>query len=543
MSFKSLNLQTYFVTFITAFIILFTTVIGFIVQAQSSKSVQYEISEALSDTSYLVADKLDHFMWSRYGEMKVLSTLKVMKEANDLEEITNILNEVKDNFHAYSWIGFTNAAGIVEASTDDIQLGVDISERPVFQNAQSNTYIGDVHQAMLLEKILGNASNKPLQFVDISTPILDENGQFKGVIAAHFSWEWAEEVQNSIIEPIKQKEKNLEVLIIKKDSTVLLGPKDMVGNPLHLEAVSHANKGENSWTIETWPDKQKYLTAYALADGHLEYPGLDWTVLVRQPENIAFANLYDLREKLIGLSILSIIFFGFLGSFLAEFISNPLAELATAANKLRTGKRVEIPVKKGVRDIEILAKSFQDLLSTLTKTESNLDRWEFIAQRDKLTGLRNRLALDYYLENLFNNSKDKKVHAFFYLDLDGFKNVNDTLGHHHGDLLLKVVAQRLNNNIRNSEFICRIGGDEFAIILPLGKNNQVADMESVGKRIITSLNKPIHLDGTIIKIGCSIGTALWPVHDENPYQVLRYADKALFVSKEHGKNRMTHFSE
>ncbi|MFC4322713.1 sensor domain-containing diguanylate cyclase [Litchfieldia salsa] len=539
----SINLRTYFILILSAFVIIFTTVISFAINKESSQSFEKQIGHDLTEKAYQMANDLDHFMWSRYGEITILSNLKTLENQQNPEEINTLLNELKLNFPAYSWIGYTDSSGNVIASTDNILLGENISKRPVFKDALTETFIGDVHEAVLLAKLLPNPTGEDLKFVDISSPIFNEKNDFIGVLASHLSWEWAVEVQNTIIMPNQNKDEELEMFIVSKhDNTILLGPKDMIGQPLQLESVRKAQSGKNGWSLEKWSDEKNYLTGYALADGHLNYPGLEWTVIVRQPEEVAFFSVKELRNQVIIIGLFSVVVFGLIGWFLASIISNPLRQLAISAERLKNGEKTEIPIKRGIHDIETLSTSLRDLISALTKTKSELGKMELIAQLDKLTGLPNRLALDEYLKKLSIHS-ELDHYAVLYLDLDGFKNINDIHGHHHGDQLLKVVAEKMKGCIRSNEFICRLGGDEFVAIIKVQNTDSVETINMVGNRMIDSLNQPLNIEGTYVTVGCSIGAALWPVHDNESYQVLRYADKALYMSKEKGKNQITLFTK
>ncbi|MRH44536.1 diguanylate cyclase [Aquibacillus halophilus] len=536
----SLSLRTYFVLIFSAFVIIFTAIVSFVVTKESSESVEKQISDSLTEKAYQMADQLDSFMWTRYGEIKILTQLQTLKQPNNQEEIQNLLDGLKSNFPSFSWIGFTDASGNVQAATDNILVGSDISKRPVFKEAKQQTFVGDVHEAVLLAELLPNPNGELLQFVDISSPVFDEDNEFAGVLAAHLSWAWASEVRKAVIQPLQKNEKNLDMFIIsKKDNTVLLGPQDMIGQQLQLRAITQAQTGENYWSLEEWPDGNQYLTGYALANGFLNYPGLNWTILVRQPEQVAFSSVNNLRNKVITIGLISSILFGLLGWCIATIISRPLRQLAVTAEKLRNNEKVEIPVKEGIRDIKTLAISLRELIFALTKTESDLGKMEQKAQHDNLTGLPNRFALEEFLKKL-DSSNDNK-YAFLFLDLDQFKKVNDQFGHHHGDKLLKEIASRLKANIRNSEFLCRMGGDEFVIILDITKQSSSNEVDKIGQRIIESINQPITIEGNTLQIGCSIGVAFWPIDDNSLYQVIRYADMALYNSKAKGKNQISYY--
>lgn len=111
-----------------------------------------------------------------------------------------------------------------------------------------------MHDAVLLSKLLPNPTGEALQFVDVSVPVKDQQGRTTGVLAAHLSWEWSREVEASILEPLKERLDGIEVFVVsKKDHTILLGPKALLGRTMTSEALSKAGSGTSSWMIEQGP--------------------------------------------------------------------------------------------------------------------------------------------------------------------------------------------------------------------------------------------------------------------------------------------------
>jgi len=163
-------------------------------------------------------------------------------------------------------------------------------------------------------------------------------------------------------------------------------------------------------------------------------------------------------------------------------------------------------------------------------------RIAYMAQHDILTGLANRAL---FAEKFDEISKRHNRHgagfSLLMLDLDRFKAVNDTLGHSAGDLLLKEVAKRLQSSLRETDILARLGGDEFAIIQE-GEVEQRAAAVTVALKIIDLLEKPFDLDGQQVSIGISIGIAFAPEHGEDPDQLMKRADIALYAAKGAGRN-------
>ncbi|MFC7372821.1 diguanylate cyclase domain-containing protein [Fictibacillus iocasae] len=506
----------------------------------TSEELKSEIGNSVAQNAYQTSDKLDSFMWARTEEVKMLSQLSDLHQLKDKQRIKGLLENLKEGIPFYSWIGYLDTKGNVLVSTGGILEGKNISQRPVFMEGLQGPFIGDVHDAVLLAKLLpqSSTSNGPLRFVDISMPVYGESGEKTGVLATHLSWEWANDVERSILKPV-DKSKKIEVFVIsERDQAVVLGSKDLIGKKLRIKSVKQAEKGKNSWTMETWPDGKKYMTGYVKGSGYMDYEGLGWTVLVRQPADIAFAPVNDLQQFIMMTGLLCALVFAVIAWFLAGRVSQPLGSISSAALQLKNGHNVAIPEPKGITEIEILSASLKELIHSLSATEKELDKMENIAQHDSLTGLPNRLALDDFIATAAKQAvQDDQPVSFLYIDLDDFKPVNDTYGHQTGDLLLKQVAQRIQRCIRSGDFAARLGGDEFAVILPHTGTQYQAEARKIAERIVKDLHKPFTLGDVIVTIGCSIGGAVWRDAKENPSNVLRLADEALYKAKRNGKNR------
>lgn len=156
-----------------------------------------------------------------------------------------------------------------------------------------------------------------------------------------------------------------------------------------------------------------------------------------------------------------------------------------------------------------------------------------LATRDPLTGLPNRAALmDRLHQGIKVAERDGHMLAFFFLDLDRFKLINDTLGHPVGDGLLQRVGERLTELLRDSDTIARLGGDEFAVILP--KVGCIEDAQSVGAKILEVLQEPMQIGGHFLRADCSVGLAIYPMHGESDELLIRHADLALYEAKRSG---------
>lgn len=165
-----------------------------------------------------------------------------------------------------------------------------------------------------------------------------------------------------------------------------------------------------------------------------------------------------------------------------------------------------------------------------------------LAHYDYLTDLPNRaLLLDVLNHSIALAKRNKHKTAVLFLDLDGFKKVNDTLGHDAGDLLLKGVSERLKHMIRDSDTVGRVGGDEFILVLDnIGSDENAAQ---VAKKIITALSEPFDLKGPHCHVGGSIGISMFPEDAKEPAQLVKQADEAMYLAKQSGKNTCRFFRD
>jgi len=178
-------------------------------------------------------------------------------------------------------------------------------------------------------------------------------------------------------------------------------------------------------------------------------------------------------------------------------------------------------------------------ITALKQHEAQVTR---IAHHDILTGLPNRLLLDDRLSQaIAQATRAKRLLAVCYLDLDGFKPVNDTFGHEAGDTLLKEIARRMQDSVRTNDTVARLGGDEFVLLLT--NLVSVEEYQAVLDRIVAAINQPISLDASNnAHVTASIGITVFPFDNSDPDALLRHADQAMYLAKNAGRNRVSLFA-
>lgn len=166
----------------------------------------------------------------------------------------------------------------------------------------------------------------------------------------------------------------------------------------------------------------------------------------------------------------------------------------------------------------------------------------YLANYDHLTNLPNRSFLLERIQNAMDYSQKKKTSiALFFIDLDRFKQINDSLGHDYGDMLLKEITVRLNSILRAKDTVARIGGDEFVVLLEYFKG--AAQLSQIAQKMIATIGEPVNLNDNIVSVGASIGIALYPDDAKDSDELLHHADVAMYYSKQLGRNTYQFFTE
>jgi diguanylate cyclase (GGDEF)-like protein len=235
-----------------------------------------------------------------------------------------------------------------------------------------------------------------------------------------------------------------------------------------------------------------------------------------------FERLESLLALLTAASILACI----AGSIvLARRVTEPIAVLSRFADRARDGDYSSRALMKRDDEIGRLSASFDFMLEAIEARQAEIMR---LAYQDTVTSLPNRARFNARLKEAVDGyGRDHGPLAALLMDLDRFKSINDTLGHHSGDLVLQAVGERLRECVREPDLAGRLGGDEFGILV-------AGDLErawALGRMVQGILEQPISLDGRPIDVGLSIGIAHCPTHGEDPWLLLRRADMAMYAAK------------
>lgn len=335
--------------------------------------MEANIGKSLAQLAYQMSDKLDRGMFERYRDIQILTSLDQIKNPDaPASAKRELLEKLQSTFPDYAWIGLTNTQGKVLVSTGKVLENKDVRSRPWFEKGRTGNYVGDVHTALMLEKILPDWTGEPLRLVDVAAPVRDLQGKFQGVLGAHLNWKWAGEMEKSLRQVVENDD-SVEVLILGEDGTVLLGPPELETQQLSLNSVKAASAGQNPYRVETWSDGKSYLSGFARSIGYRNYPGLGWLVLIRQKSDIAFAPARQLQQQIFILTMALGLLLAILGWIIADSLAQPMLAIAAAANLIRQGDTTcKIPIVRGKNELAILSRSLSQLVRSLMQKEQEV---------------------------------------------------------------------------------------------------------------------------------------------------------------------------
>ncbi|WP_119157490.1 sensor domain-containing diguanylate cyclase [Caldimonas tepidiphila] len=519
------------------------------------RSAARDQGEALQTLARSIAAMMSEGLHERMREVELLAASpEVRRVGTEPRAWRPVLERMQRTRSHFAWIGVSDAQGRVRAATGGLLEGEDVSHRPWFQAARSGPFLGDVHKAQLLASLLPAPSGgEPLRFIDFAAPLHDAGGRLVGVLAVHGSWEWARDVI-ALLSSQRHRERGVLVFVVDAGGQVIhhpSGPEGLGGVPPNVRLQTGA-------AMREWRDGRRYLSAAAPVIGDPRHE-LGWTVVVRQPEALALEAAADARLLVLlagGLAVLLTM----AGSWwVAAHVSRPLRDIARAAQRIEAGERdTGIPVDARSTELQHLGRALQAMTCTLVAQRQELEaanreleqrvrqrtealeranaELERLARRDPLTGLGNRRVADEALaQALMLFRRHGRPASIALVDVDHFKQVNDSRGHAVGDRVLVAVAALIEGHCRASDLVARIGGEEFLVLMPeTAAAGGMAAAEKI-RQAVAQARLP-----ELPAVTVSVGLASLEDGTADADALLRAADEALYAAKRAGRNRVVH---
>lgn len=519
--------------------------------------VQRDASQALHTVADNASRQLAQGLFERSRVTQVLADAPgIWERGLDSAEVRQLLARSQAIDPHSLWIGVADAQGVVRAATKGLLEGESVRERPWFVAGLAQLHVGDVHPAKLLEKLLPpNASGEPYRFVDFAAPI--RSGQTTvGVLGMHGSWEWTREVLESLA-PIGIQGASVDLFVFDRTGKLIFSPPEYRSQleaggqrlPVPL-TVATRESGTPPAAVVAWADGKDYLTASVRMEARNAPSDLGWHIVARERVEVAFADADRAVRLALAIGLLAAVLAAALAWIAARRLSEDLYVLADAASRVESGKPgATIPLVTHNRDVHQLSSALSSMTERLIAAHEAMEdkvrlrtleleaanrALDLQARTDALTGLLNRRGFDSRMEfALALARRSGRPLSLISVDVDHFKRVNDSFGHEAGDEVLRRMAQTLQQRLRASDVIARLGGEEFAVVLP---DTDLEGARAIAQSIVESM--AAHEDPLVGRITVSAGISSLRAQQDSVHEMLRRSDAALYEAKGQGRNRV-----
>lgn len=382
-SIPKISIRLYISLLFSTTVIFVIFLFGLLLERSLSLHIKEQIGSTIYATSNHIAERLDSEIWYNIQLLKELKDVVVAKttmhnkekndksetEEHEMDEIIEILHSIRVGFLIYKWLGYANEHGEVIVSTEPINK---IAQKEIIKEIEHKNY------SIQFLKSENNIT------INIKIPIKDNNDRLKGIVIGEIDWNtWI----NMIINSIKSSSEflnTIEIFVFNQDNKEILFASN--GND-GIEHVIHLKNLKNNFFIDRWKDKE-YIIGSAFCDGYLPanaknpFSGLGLDVIIRQPLEIAYKPIENIKEHTIIISIILSILFGVLGWFLAGFISKPIESIALDASEINQENHKNMLVYNGkIKELSILSSSLNMLIDTLLQNKRLIEE---IAKRKRI---------------------------------------------------------------------------------------------------------------------------------------------------------------
>jgi hypothetical protein len=266
-----------------------------------------------------------------------------------------------------SWIGIADAQGTVQAASRDMLVGENVGQRPWFQQGLQGPFAGDVHEAVLLTRLLSPSEAEPLRFVDFSAPVLDANGNVSGVLGAHINWRWVRQLVEEAAERL-----HLDVFLVNRSGTILLGTANIEEELTRLNSFQAARMGRMATNTEVWPNGQTYFTTTQPEMGYRTLPPFGWSMVARLDSGFVTNAQTQFQTRMLLAFVVFFLAVVVLFALIAAFLLSPLQKLADHFLLIAKGEPTPfIREHRRFREINVLSDAMALLQSRADRPDQD----------------------------------------------------------------------------------------------------------------------------------------------------------------------------
>jgi diguanylate cyclase (GGDEF)-like protein len=490
---------------------------------------QHRVDELRSDTVQLVHIAELDMVRILEGTHQLLATLAKLPMDHGWDaRACSVMEATASSDFEYDHLTAVNRDGIRQCSSSPIMPnGTLMPDRELFDRivATAGFSVGSYGVGM----VSGN------EVFRVGYPVVDNTGAVVGAVYAGINLTWL----NTAIDQWRLGAKTV-IYITDRNGIRIAGNPDSrsVGQPMpdNLKPLLSAANIGTAEVKGAGGDVNLYgyvSVTTGPSDGIAVFVGRDQLQIVSEINRSIWLNVAVVLLGLLLSGILALI-------YVRWFLARPFQSLLTVVGRWRNGDwSVRTGAASGVPEFDRLALAFDEMAAEVSSRELKIS---WMARYDILTGLANRGAFAEALQHeIARAHRDGTSFAVLCLDLDHFKDVNDTLGHPIGDLLLQSVAERLRASVRETDTVSRFGGDEFALIAT--DLREPADAAVLALKVLTAISEPISIQDIEVRSGASVGIAVYGPESANTETLLSHADIALYRAKSEGRGTYRFFTD
>lgn len=452
------------------------------------------------------------------------------------QPVMQSLEEAVFNFEGHITYYIYDVHGYFIASTsDDTSTMVDWQE-------YMNIKVTDITSTKIMS---ASNINKNTNSIEVLTPVMVKD-RVIGLIRANISSDYFGSFLST----------SGDTFVLTDDGTTLFNNAGFSNDRYLTNEAKKAMSSSNNSGYISKGASFNYIYGYSKILDH------DWMYVIKQ-EGTKYQKILSSLPLTLVITLLIILIISIqISNILAHKYTSPIFTLKDNMTEAAAGNldlKCEIESDDEFGELSDMFNNMMNIISTnynqLSESKKQLEANEIelkknyahieqLAYHDGLTGLYNRVAFMKFAYDILHNNKNGSQlsarHAIFFLDLDNFKNVNDTLGHDYGDILLKQVAMRLNSTIELNDLLARTGGDEFLILK--SSYTSIEELDEYANKLVNVIREPYNLDGETANVSLSVGIALFPRDGLTTSELIKNSDIAMYNAKTSGKNSYRFFN-
>ena len=345
-----------------------TFLLSGITGALYQRSIERHAANAFETLAFQISDKIDRVIFERYRALLLAANLAAIRDpaAGDTAR-RNVLDSLLETSSEFAWVGLTDATGRVVLATNRLFEGLDVESRAWFRNGRELPFVGPLREIAELAREMPPTTDgeRSTRFLDIAVPVTGSSGQFAGVLAANVRWNWATEIQNSVVPEAALRDR-ISVTVYGAGRDVLLDSGSSGWTqPPDAPQLGESRRQRGSMLEET-TGGVRYLTGFARSRGVREYRGIGWLTVVRQPVERTFADVSQLRRAIVLWGTLLAVSAGVVSWIMASRHARRLRSIRAAAERIHEGDVLALlPRPRGDSEISAMCGALGELVEEL----------------------------------------------------------------------------------------------------------------------------------------------------------------------------------